>query len=413
MSPNSDSHAPRRASSARQLWLHLRRAVFWTHLVAGCAAGVVILLLGATGVVLTYERQILGAAEAASWPDPPAGAERRSLDALLADARSATFEPQRVAVRREPAAPVEISAGRRQRIAVDPWTGAEVAEAAPRLHAFFSFVTGLHRWIALEGDARRVARQITGVANIVFLFILVTGFVIWLPPLWKRALLARQLLFARSYPTAKARDWAWHHVIGIWCLVPLILIAATGTVFHYDWARDTLRWLSGAQAPAPESSATDDPAPAATALRDALPLETLLQRAAAEAGDWRRITVTLPAPGATQLEVTIDSGNGAQIQHQDVMILDRRTGVVESLAPRNGDDAYAWARSVNRFLHTGELFGFGGQTVAGLASLGCVFLVWTGLSLAWRRLVQAPLRRRRVARTRGTALALEARTAEG
>lgn len=413
MLPNSDSRTPRRPSTARRLWPQLRRAIFWTHLAAGCAAGVVILLLGATGVVLTYERQILGAAEAASWPAPPSGAERRSLDTLIADVRSESFEPQRVTVRREAAAPVVIRAGRRQQATVDPWTGEEVPEAAPRLDAFFSFVTGLHRWFAFEGDARRDARQITGAANIAFLFILVTGLVIWLPPLWKRALLSRQLLFASSYPTAKARDWAWHHVIGIWCLVPLILIAATGTVFHYDWARDTLRWLSGAEASAPQASGTENPAPPTMALQDALPLEALFQRATEAAGDWRRITVALPETGAERIELTIDSGNGAQIQHQDIMVLDRRTGVVESISPRNGDDAYARARSVNRFLHTGEIFGAPGQTVAGLASLGCVFLVWTGLSLAWRRLVQAPLRRRRASKSRNVAAPLEAGTAEG
>ena len=32
----------------------------------------------------------------------------------------------------------------------------------------------------------------------------------------------------------------------------------------------------------------------------------------------------------------------------------------------------------------GEAFGFPGQTVAGLASLGACFLVWTGLPMAWR-----------------------------
>ena len=38
-----------------------------------------------------------------------------------------------------------------------------------------------------------------------------------------------------------------------------------------------------------------------------------------------------------------------------------------------------------RGLHTGEALGFAGQTVAGLASLGGCFLVWTGFAMAWRR----------------------------
>lgn len=410
MPPDSTAPAQTAPSPTPRLWPRIRRAIFWTHLSIGCAAGVVILMLGATGVLLTYERQLLGAEAAASWSEQPAGAERRSLDALVASAASETFQPRQITVRSEAAAPVELRAGRRERVDLNPWTGAEIEATQTRLDAFFSFVTGLHRWFALEGDARSDARQITGAANIAFLFILVSGLVLWLPPLWKRALLARQVLFARSYPTAKARDYAWHHVIGIWCLVPLILIAATGTVFHYDWARDTLRWLSGAGEPsAAEERATASPL---TDPGAALSLQELFDRAATETDDWRRITIALPEPTAAAVEFTLDTGNGAQIQYQDILVVDRRTGAVLSRSPRNGDDPYAWARSVNRFLHTGEIFGVVGQTVAGLASLGCVFLVWTGLSLAWRRLVQAPLRRRRAAADRASSAPLGVSAAE-
>jgi uncharacterized iron-regulated membrane protein len=42
----------------------------------------------------------------------------------------------------------------------------------------------------------------------------------------------------------------------------------------------------------------------------------------------------------------------------------------------------AWVRPV----HTGEAAGVAGQTVAGLASVGGIFLVYTGIAPAWRRL---------------------------
>lgn len=48
-----------------------------------------------------------------------------------------------------------------------------------------------------------------------------------------------------------------------------------------------------------------------------------------------------------------------------------------------------------RFLHTGEALGWMGQLVAALASLGAVFLVYTGYALSWRRFV--PRRRAQVA----------------
>jgi hypothetical protein len=46
-----------------------------------------------------------------------------------------------------------------------------------------------------------------------------------------------------------------------------------------------------------------------------------------------------------------------------------------------------------RFAHTGEQYGVVGQTVAGLASLAACFLVYTGIALAWRRLIRPLLRR--------------------
>jgi uncharacterized iron-regulated membrane protein len=48
-----------------------------------------------------------------------------------------------------------------------------------------------------------------------------------------------------------------------------------------------------------------------------------------------------------------------------------------------------------RFLHTGEALGVGGQTLAGIVSLTSTLMVWTGLALAWRRLVSPLLARRR------------------
>jgi uncharacterized iron-regulated membrane protein len=48
-----------------------------------------------------------------------------------------------------------------------------------------------------------------------------------------------------------------------------------------------------------------------------------------------------------------------------------------------------------RFLHTGEALGLAGQTIAGLVSLSSAIMVWTGLALAWRRLVRPQLRRHR------------------
>ncbi|HEU4618384.1 MAG TPA: PepSY domain-containing protein, partial [Gammaproteobacteria bacterium] len=53
------------------------------------------------------------------------------------------------------------------------------------------------------------------------------------------------------------------------------------------------------------------------------------------------------------------------------------------------------ARTLLRFLHTGEAFGLAGQTIAGLVTAASLVMVWTGWALAYRRLVRPLFERRR------------------
>ena len=64
--------------------MHIRRIFFWLHLVAGCVAGAIILLMSFTGVVLTYERQILAwSARGQVRSDPSTDAQRMTVEDLV------------------------------------------------------------------------------------------------------------------------------------------------------------------------------------------------------------------------------------------------------------------------------------------------------------------------------------------
>jgi uncharacterized iron-regulated membrane protein len=66
-------------------------------------------------------------------------------------------------------------------------------------------------------------------------------------------------------------------------------------------------------------------------------------------------------------------------------VLNRFTAEVVRWEPYGSNTLGRKIRIWMRGLHTGEALGLAGQTVAGLASLGGCFLVWTGLAMAWRR----------------------------
>jgi uncharacterized iron-regulated membrane protein len=135
---------------------------------------------------------------------------------------------------------------------------------------------------------------------------------------------------------------------------------------------------------------------------EAPPLDVLFNIASSQLEHWRSISVQLPRPGEATVQLTIDEGNGGQPQLRHTLTLDAATGAIVSWNPFSSQTPGRQARSWVRFLHTGEALGILGQTLAGLVSLTSTVMVWTGLALAYRRLI-APLFARRPgsARTAG------------
>jgi uncharacterized iron-regulated membrane protein len=388
----------------------VRSTIFWIHLVCGVATGLVVLMMSVTGVILTYERQMLAWADRTSFPAPTPGAQRLTLEELVdaAKLRRPEFTPTTIMLRNEADAPVTLGAGRSGLLLADPYSGALQEPGAQGLRNFFSAVTGWHRWFNATGESRATARMITGASNLAFLFLVLSGVYLWLPRAWKWAMFETRLFFNGKAGSAKARDFNWHHVFGIWSAIPLAVVVATATVFSYPWANDLVYRVVGEQPPRqgggrgpgqPEAAVV---APSGTAI-DRLGYDALLARAAAH-GDWRTLTLSIPADSAAPtVRIGIDEGNGGQPHLRHTLTLDAETGAVASWAPFSSQTTGQKARSWIRFLHTGEALGLVGQTIAGLVSLTSVLMVWTGLALAWRRLVQPLLRRKPVTSSPGAA----------
>ena len=67
----------------------IRTVFFWLHLAAGLTAGVVVFIMSATGVLLTFEKQLVYYADTRHISlTPPPSAAPLPLDALLARVRA-------------------------------------------------------------------------------------------------------------------------------------------------------------------------------------------------------------------------------------------------------------------------------------------------------------------------------------
>jgi uncharacterized iron-regulated membrane protein len=384
--------------------MKLRTVLFWTHLVAGVSAGVVILIMSVTGVLLTYEKQMVAWAErlpAAAVPAPDA--PRVTVEALLARAREArpNAAPTALTVRVDPRDPVTVAFGRDGQMLLNPYTG-EVVAGATRLRAFFHGVTDWHRWLGAHGDLRPAGRAITGASNLVFLVLVLTGAYLWLPRAWTWAQV-RAVAWFRGGLGGKARDFNWHNVVGLWSFAPLAIIVASGAVISYPWASNLVYRVMGEAPPAPPArqalSAERGPGRERPTVEiDLAGLDSHLARAATQVDGWRSIALRVPTSATAPLVFTIDAGTGGQPQKRGTLTLDRATGNVVSWEPFESATPGRRARMILRFAHTGEVLGLAGQTIAGLVSAGGALLVYTGLALSLRRFVAWRKRRGAAAR---------------
>lgn len=374
-----------------------RKILFWCHLTAGVLAGIVILIMSATGVLLTYEKQIIALADTRNYQiTPPPGAARLPVETLLAKVREAQPGATLITftLRADASAPAAIGLtsnpaarpGGGRTVFVNPYTGQVLGEGSQKVRNFFRAVTDWHRWLGAQGANRATARTITGACNLLFLFIVSSGFYLW----WPRQLTRRQLrnmLWFRRGLVSKARDFNWHNVIGFWSCVPLFIIVLSGVVISYQWAGNLVYRIVGETPPAPGRG------PGAAPQRNGTPAEAATlagldqawARAEQQVPGWQSISLRLPNKADEPLNFTLDQGNGGQPHNRAQLVLDSKTGSVVRWEPFSNYSAGRRLRSILRFAHTGEVAGIFGQTLAGLVSLGGVFLVWTGLALALRR----------------------------
>ena len=375
-----------------------RNFIFWIHLTAGVSAGIVILVMSVTGIILAYEHQILNWATRSYRSAPPVSdAHRASVDLLLANARAAHPDqaPTNLTLASDPFEPSSVRFGRDAMVYLNPYTGVVLGDGPKQLRSFFLSVVYIHRWLGASDDMRATGRLVTGIANSVFAILVMSGPFLWWPRNWKPAAL-RYVTFFRSGLSGRARDFNWHNTIGLWCAVPLFLIVLSGVVMSFSWANNLLFRLSGSPVPtrtaaaAPGNSAPRvenghrrSTAPGASSQYN---LDDLMAKAELQVANWRTISLRVPVPSESTAVFTIDQGDGGNPEKRGTLTLDKATANVVQWEPWSSLNRGRQMRAWVRFGHTGEAAGVLGETIAAIASLGAAFLVWTGLSLALRRL---------------------------
>jgi len=376
----------------------MKRWVFWAHLIAGLIAGVFVLCMSISGVLLTYERQIVELSErqytVSSSGVGNDASKRISTDNVVEILQTLKPNEPHIYVRwvNRDGAAVPAWAGRHSFL-LHPYTGEVLREGEGVVGEFFHLVTDFHRYLSLAGDYRVIGKNITAYSNLVFIFLLLSGVYLWLPKRLNIRALKQQFLLPKAYKNGHHRNRQWHLVFGIWCVPALFIIALTATIFHFEWANKAIYGAFGEEVPAREQH--ED---VSSLAGDTILYETLFQKAKQHANanqyeDWYSMWMEI-GDSEHEARFYIDKSIGHRQELAYSLFFDTRTGAVSKVLRKEDWSRGGQAWGTARFLHTGEYFGFIGQTVAGLVSFLACVLVYTGMVLAWRRLVTVPRQRK-------------------
>jgi len=372
----------------------LRKLLFWTHLVVGISIGIVVFIMSATGVLLTYEAQIIDWDDSRHSVVAKDNEQKLTTDEVLHLARQLHPKESHIYIHwvNEKGRPIPIWVGS-NRYLISPYSGEIIQIGQSTLIKTMDFIKALHRWLAVEGKQQAFTKEVTAYSNLLFLFLIITGAYLWLPKRINSTSLKSHLTFGRNFKNRHAKHYNWHHVLGIWTIIPLFIIVITATVFHFHWATEILYGAYSEEPPVPrQKRITVD---LINGQQTYEKLFSVAKQHAVDNGakDWHSMWLEFGREvGNTRFYIDLSLGNNYDMAY--ALYLDNDTA--EVVRVKRGSDwskgDQAWG--VVRFLHTGEYFGLIGQTIAGLSSLAACFLVYTGFTLSWRRLIR-PLKRKR------------------
>lgn len=363
----------------------MRKVLFWFHLTTGVIAGIIVFVMCVTGALLSFERQTL------DWINrhearviPPTGSTRLPVAALIAKSGAT---PDGVLIRSDPTEPVEIYMPDGRTIYMNPFTGAITGAPSKQALAFFQSIRQWHRWVAINKSTRDNTRPIYDAANLLLLFMVISGPFLWWPKrlTWQHV---RPIVWFRGGLSSKARDFNWHNTLGLWMSIPLAIIVASGVVMSYSWATNLLFRITGSELPKREQP---QPMPKGELTQPWLGADTWLAHAQSQIPGWRTIALR-NAPTRT-VEVFVDSGSGGEPQKRAWLTLDRVTGAEVKRETFDGYTQGLKLRVLARVAHTGEVGGVPLQALACLACLSGALLVYTGFALSLRRFVASRRRK--------------------
>ena len=392
------------------IWKKVKSIAAWLHLWAGLATGLVVVLISITGCIQVFDEELFSLFHKnlveVSETGPVKPVSELLLIAQKAEGKSKPINSFKIGGAEDSYVFSNFKVNKKKDITlsyfsqfkykddiyINQYTG-QVLGIVDSRYEFFNVVEQLHRQLLL---VKPVGSVVVGACVLLFLLMLITGFMLWLP---KNLRQFKQNISVKWNAKFKRVNYDVHNSLGFYVLPLAIIIAVTGLTWSFKWWEKGLYNLFGSAEKveltrkAPLITTPDTPANNLDQI-----FYDMQQQVK---GNYRVIGFNLPAKKEKVIMTYVYLKNRTDgWRNMSYYYYDSRTGkLFDKLIHANKPLGLKW-RNSNKDIHTGRIYGLPTQILAFLASLICASLPITGF-LIWlgkrnkkpikRKWVKAPL----------------------
>ena len=206
------------------------------HLWLGLITGLIIFIVGTTGCIMVFEDEIRTLTEPFQFV-PKQDLSVKSPSSLISIARQTEEIPKvepvltRFDFRGEEQSAIVMLffPGKAYNVFLNPYTG-KVLKIKDLRKDFFKIVRAGHRSLWLGA----IGKLIVGIATILFVLLLISGFVLWWPRHFSKTTLRKSVLINWSV-SGKRLNYDLHNVLGFYSLLFSLILALSGLMISFNW----------------------------------------------------------------------------------------------------------------------------------------------------------------------------------
>ncbi|WPP53526.1 PepSY-associated TM helix domain-containing protein [Catalinimonas niigatensis] len=236
-------------AKARERKFSWRKLFNDIHLWMGIGSGLILFLVCLSGTVYTFREEIEQLIEPEKYSIEIAeNAEPMAAEAIIGQLQQkpggiissitipyADDQPYKVSIRQSE------EERRGTTYFVNPYNAQVLGTSDSPASGFFMFMFRMHRWLLLDSE---IGRPIVGAATIIFVFLILSGLVLWFPKKLKNI---KQGFKIKTSANWKRINHDLHNTLGFYSAILLLIMALTGLCWSFEWYREGLGNVLGAQ----------------------------------------------------------------------------------------------------------------------------------------------------------------------